>query len=208
VTGQRGYIHFINEVSEERRLRQDFGVEERGARLKRDGQQLLQPMEPARRVDVVQRNGEDHSPHQSGQPACRGGTARRGAPADGVVALVDGLQQRIQVTCGPGFDRSCQQHQRQASVLKTAAKRVCKAAFVDHDDSLLDRPPELGDPFGQWGDDGFGSLMRQAGKKDDMDARGGKGVALEVGRKRVVKFLARRHSNSSGAYPVTTKQSI
>ncbi len=75
LTGQGGHVHFINQVSQECGLRQNLGVEERRTRLKHDGQQFRQPMKPARRVDVVERHGEDQATHQSGHPV-RGSTAR------------------------------------------------------------------------------------------------------------------------------------
>ncbi len=48
LAGQGGYVDFIDQVSEERRLRQDLGVEERRLGLEHDGEQLLESMKPAR----------------------------------------------------------------------------------------------------------------------------------------------------------------
>ncbi len=125
-----------------------------------------------------------------------------------MVACVDRFQQRVEVICGQRLDRGSHQHQRQVSVFESAAKRIREAEIVDRDDSLLDRPSELGDPFGQRRDDAFRLLERQAGEKHDPDARAGKGVALEVGRKGVVELLGLRHSSSSRACPVPAKQTI
>jgi hypothetical protein len=48
LSGQGGYFDFIDQVSQERRLRQDLDVEERRLRLQHDVEQLLESMKPAR----------------------------------------------------------------------------------------------------------------------------------------------------------------
>jgi hypothetical protein len=48
LAGQGRYVDFIDQVSQERRLRQDLGVEERRLGLEHDGEQLLESMKPAR----------------------------------------------------------------------------------------------------------------------------------------------------------------
>ena len=55
---------------------------------------------------------------------------------------------------GPGLDGGCQEHQRQMSILEAAAKPFGETTLRDVNDSLLDRPFQLGDPFFQRGDDG------------------------------------------------------
>ena len=72
---QRGNIDFIDQVAEKGRLGQDLDVEERRRRLKRDGRQLLEPMEPARRVDVVAA-GRRRSSAAASQPEQAGPSPR------------------------------------------------------------------------------------------------------------------------------------
>jgi hypothetical protein len=55
--------YFIDQVAEERRLGENLGVEKRCCRLQRNGGKLVQAMEPARRMDVAQRNREHHAAH-------------------------------------------------------------------------------------------------------------------------------------------------
>jgi hypothetical protein len=59
VAGQGGHIHFVDQMSQISRLREDLDVEKRRSRLERNRQQFFEPMEPARRVNVIKRNGED-----------------------------------------------------------------------------------------------------------------------------------------------------
>ncbi len=111
-------------------------------------------------MNIVQRHGEDQSPEEFRYPG-QGATATRlGAPADDMVACVDGLKQRIQVICGPRLHRGCNQHQWHAGIFESTAKRFRQAEIRDRDDSMLDRPSEFGNSFGQWRDDGFGLLVR------------------------------------------------
>jgi hypothetical protein len=160
LAGQGGYVDFIDQVPEERRLRQELGVEERRLGLEQDGEQLLESMESARRVNIVQRHGEDQSPDQFRQPA-RAATARRlGAPADDVVACVDGLKQWIQMICAPRLHRGCNQHQWHVGIFETTAKGFRQTKIRDRDDSMLDWPSHFGNSLRQRGDDGFGLLVR------------------------------------------------
>jgi hypothetical protein len=154
-------------------------------------------------VDIVQRHGEDQTTEETGHPV-RGATpGRSGAPADDVVVCVDGLEQRIEMICGPGLDRGRHQNQRQTGVVKTSPQSFRQAELAARDYSLLDGPSQFSNPCGQWGDHGFRLLLRQLSEEDDADAGTRKGVALNVSREGVVEFLARRHSNSRRAHTLS-----
>ena len=156
-------------------------------------------MKAARGVDIVQRQGEDQSIEEPGHPG-RDATPRRSrAPTDDVVACVDGLEQRIQMRRCPGLDRSCHENQRQVGVVEASFQSFRQTELTAGDNSLLNGPTQLNDPFGQRGDDGFRLLLRQLSEEDDPDAGTGQGVALKMGREGVVEVLARRHSSSRRA---------
>jgi hypothetical protein len=59
MTGQRGDVDLVDELAEEGGLGQDLDVEEVGRRLERDRRELLEPVESARRVDVVDRHRKE-----------------------------------------------------------------------------------------------------------------------------------------------------
>jgi hypothetical protein len=61
-TPERRDFHFIDQVAKKGRLGEDFRVEEPRCGLEWDGRQLFQPMKPARRMDVQQRESEDQAP--------------------------------------------------------------------------------------------------------------------------------------------------
>jgi hypothetical protein len=92
-------------VTQISRLRQDFGVEKRRSRLERNRQQFFESMEPARRVNVIKRNGEDQSAKQPADEFLESPHGWVVAPAHNVIALVDRLEKRLQVVRSPGFDR-------------------------------------------------------------------------------------------------------
>jgi hypothetical protein len=119
--GQGGDIHFIDQVPEKGCLCQDLSVEERRPRLERNRRQFLDPMQTARGMDVVQRNGEDQSPENPGQPANRPAAARFRAPAHDVVARVDRLEERQQVIRGPGPFRGRDENEGHPHPLEAAS---------------------------------------------------------------------------------------
>jgi hypothetical protein len=58
-TLQRGNLDLVNQVAAECCLGQDLDIQERRRRLQRQFAQLLEAMEPARRIDVAGRHGEN-----------------------------------------------------------------------------------------------------------------------------------------------------
>ncbi len=63
-TPERRDIHFIDQVAKKGRLGENLGIEKPRCGLERDGRQLFQPMEPARRMDIEQRQSEDQAPRE------------------------------------------------------------------------------------------------------------------------------------------------
>jgi hypothetical protein len=81
--------------------------------LKWDRRQLVEPMEPARRMNVAQRNGKDQTPNQQTWqpgPVCPGAIS---PAADHMVALVDRFQKWFEMRLRPGFLRGRHEYQRQ-----------------------------------------------------------------------------------------------
>jgi hypothetical protein len=82
-------------MAQEGRLGQDLDVEEGRNRLERDRCQLLAPVQPAGGVDVVDRDREDEPPGEPADPAADLREPSYPPPADDVVAMVDRLQERL-----------------------------------------------------------------------------------------------------------------
>lgn len=66
---ERWDLDLVDQVAKERGLGQDLDVEEVGDRLEGNRGELLTPMEPAGRMDVVHRHGEDELPGEPAEPA-------------------------------------------------------------------------------------------------------------------------------------------
>jgi hypothetical protein len=88
---QGGHVHLIDQVAEEGRLGEDLDVEEVGRRLEGDRRQFVEPVQPAGRVDVDDRHGEDETPRQAGDLPSQSGERADAAAADNVVAVVERL---------------------------------------------------------------------------------------------------------------------
>jgi hypothetical protein len=117
---KRRNCDFIDQVAEERRLGQDLGVDERRARLKRDGRQLVEPMEPARRMNVAQGDGEDQAPDQQTrqpEPVCPDAIS---SATNHMIALVDRFQKWFKMRLRPGFLGGRHEYQRQGRSPKAA----------------------------------------------------------------------------------------
>jgi hypothetical protein len=79
----------VDQLAEERRLGEDLDVEERRGRLEGDGRELLAAVEPARRVDVVDRHREDDPPGEPAEPSSQPHESPIPTPADDMIAMVD-----------------------------------------------------------------------------------------------------------------------
>jgi hypothetical protein len=115
LTAQRRHVHLAEQVAQECSLRQDLGIHERRPRLKRYGRQLLGAVKLARRMDVDQRNREDHSARQAADPSHHRGPHPRRPPAHDVIANVDRFEQGLQVRGSPGLDGRCDQDEGKRS---------------------------------------------------------------------------------------------
>jgi len=105
VAGQGGDFHLVDELTEEGGLGQYLDVEKRGDRLERDRLQLLEAMGPDRRMDVAHRDGEYKPPCQALQPAKHSRGQICQTTADDVVALIDRLEQGVEMGVRGGRDR-------------------------------------------------------------------------------------------------------
>jgi hypothetical protein len=171
----------VDQLAEERRLGQDLDIQERRGRLQRDGLQLLAPMEPARRVDVVDRHREDHPPGEPAEPAPEAHGRPVLPPADDVIAMIDRVQQRIEMGGGPGLARRGHEHERGDGPLEPQGERLVQAAPGARDDHAVDLPATLRDQLLQRTGHapGRGPIVRR--QDDHPDGGTGQRVAPEVG---------------------------
>ncbi len=165
-------------------------------RLEGDRGQLVEPVQLAGRMDVPQRHGEDQPPAHGRQPRPNSFPGPGRPPADDVIAVVDGLQQRLQVALGPRLLGRRDQDEGKLGTVQTEAQRKVESLARRPDDAGFDHPAHRAQMLGKGGDDGLGTVGRQVGQEDDADAGVGQRFALEVAEEGVVEFLARGHSGS------------
>lgn len=149
-------------------------------------------MQPAGGMDVAHRHGEDQPPGPRGQPARAIAPAVGGPSADGVVAVVDGLEQRLEVGRGPRLLGGRDQHQREPGPREADRQCGVEPPVVDRDDAGLYLAVARRREFDQRGDDRLGAIGRQVGKQDDADAGARQRIAPGVAGERVVVFLGHR----------------
>ena len=157
---QRRNCNFVDQVAKKGRLGQDLGVDERRARLKRNGRELVEPMEPARRMNVAQGDREDQAPHHQAReagPICPSAVL---PPSDHMVALVDRFQKWFEMLSGPRFFRGSHEYQRQGRSLEAAFQCTAEAVTTNRHDAALDRPSQGRDQVRQGRDDGVGTFSR------------------------------------------------
>jgi hypothetical protein len=117
-TPERWDVDLIEQVAEKGRLGEQLGVEKARSGLERNGRQLVQPVQPAWGMDVMQRHGEDQAPGECPEPA-RPALAAAGRPAtDDVVTMVDGFQERFEVGGRPRLTGGRHQDQRQTRAVQ------------------------------------------------------------------------------------------
>ena len=119
---QRRNVDFVDQVTEKGRLGKDLGVDKSGRRLQGNGRQLVEAMEPARRMNVLERNSKDQASRQRAQDAEPASAAPPRTAADHVIALVNCFQERCEVGLGPRFMGRGHEHQREAGSLETAVQ--------------------------------------------------------------------------------------
>jgi len=112
-TPERWDVDLVEQVAEKGRLGEHLGVEKARSGLERDDRQLVQPVQPAWGMDVMQRHGEHLAPGECPEPA-RPALPAAGRPAtDDVVTMVDGFQQRFEVGGRPRLAGGRHQDERQ-----------------------------------------------------------------------------------------------
>jgi hypothetical protein len=99
-------------MAQERRLCQDFSVQERRLGLEGDGQELFESMDPAGRVHIVERDCKENSPEKPCDEVRKTTSGRFGAPSDDVITFVNRREQGPQVIRAIGLGGGCDQNQR------------------------------------------------------------------------------------------------
>src|SRR5262245_88582 len=127
MAAQGRHVDLIDQVAQKCRLRQNLGVEERRLGLEGYGQELLESMEAAWRMHIVERNGEDQSPEESREEARKAASARIRTPANDMVTLVYCLEKWVQMIRGFNLRGGRDEHQWQAGPTNAAPQRFGEA---------------------------------------------------------------------------------
>jgi hypothetical protein len=153
-------------------LGENFDIEERRYRLKWHDRELVEPIEPARRVDVAQWESENQPPRQRPDRAGPGSAAAPGAATDHMVTTVDGLKKRIQVCLGPRLACRGHEHERQVGALQPSLQGLARAVFLTNRyDSTFDRSAQRSDQFREGLHHARGAFGWQVGEHHDPDSR-------------------------------------
>jgi hypothetical protein len=113
-----------------------------------------------------------------------------------VITLVDGLEERLQVSLGPRLLGRRDEHEGKMSTGQAQGERAVEPLVFDRDDPGLHRAFQRGQMIDQGRDDRLGTVDRQVGEQEDADACIGQRIALKVAVEGVVDFLAGGHSCS------------
>ena len=160
------------------------------ADCKRNGRQLVEPMEPARRMNVAQRDGEDQRRASEPRMPTQLRAARPRTAADHVVALVDGFQKRFEVGLGPGFLGRGHEHQRQAGSLETTFQRTRQGrSRATGTTQLSTGRPKASIRSARGTMHAFAIFARQVGEQDDPNPGVRQRISLDVLGERVVVGL-------------------
>jgi len=192
-TRQRRYVDLVDQVSNKRGLGQDLDFQERRRRLHRNSRQLLQPVQPARRVDVGERKCKDEATRPRGDPPDPACPSTGRPTANHMITVVDRLQERCQMVLVNGLHRSRDQDERQTCPLQAGFQGQAQVVIMRYDPALH-RPAQFPDELDQGRDDCERDLRRRVGKLNDPDSRVGKRLALKVRLERIFAGLARGHS--------------
>jgi len=186
-------------VAEAGRLGQSFIIEELRGGLKRDRFKLLGPMDPARGVNVKDRDREDRLPETPKEPTSHMLRPRPGALANHMVARVDRAQQRIEMFWGPEFVGGCYQDERLAAPFESLLECATPTAAADRHDDAFDFPTPLLDHAFERSHDLFRLLDVPLAQQDHADARACPRLSMVVSFDGVDGFVERGHSNSGRA---------
>ncbi len=101
------------------------------ADCKRNRRELVESMQPARRMNIVQGDSEDKAPNQQAreaEPVCPVAVL----PAtEYMIALVDRFQKRFEMLDGPGFFRGRHEYKRQGRAAKAPFQCSAEAVTID-----------------------------------------------------------------------------
>jgi hypothetical protein len=184
-------------VPEEGRLGEDLHVEEPGDRLERDHRQLLEPVQPARGMNVDHRDGEEELPGDPPEPARHPPRPGPRTPADDVIAMIDRGQERFEVGGRPGLLGGRDEHERERGPVQPLLERVVGAVVGDPDDHALGTPAEVADQSLERPGH-HGRLHRVAvAEHDDPDPGVRQGVAAEMGLEGVERLVVGRGHSAS-----------
>jgi hypothetical protein len=145
-------------VTKEGRLGEDLDFQERRPRLKRYRGKLVQAVQPARRMDVEKRHGENQAPCQPAREPRPVSPAPLAPATNHMITLVDRFEERLEMLRRPPFFRCGYEHERQCGSAKAAFKRTANAFVTDRHDQAFHGPPERTYEFGERCADGFGGF--------------------------------------------------
>jgi hypothetical protein len=143
MTEHWGDVNLVDQMSEKRRLRQDFDIQERGGRLKDDRGELLATVKPTGRHDVANRNSEDKPADDGGKPSANLFPDSHRPAADRVVTGVDRLEQRFEMGRSPGDPGGGRQDQRMRGRLQLSRQNVRDWQARRSDDPNFVGPADL-----------------------------------------------------------------
>ncbi len=154
-------------------------------------------MEAARRVHVVHRYGEDELPRKPAEPAADAVEKPLPTRAHDVVALIDRLEQGVEMLSRPGLARGRHEHQRIRCAFESPPQRLVPAVFLGGHDHGLDSAAARGDQrFERTGDHARRGVNPWS-KDHNPDAGIPHRIAPEVSLERVGEVaIGRRHPAS------------
>jgi hypothetical protein len=145
--------------------------------LRHEPLQGLAPVHPAGREGVEHRQGEEDSPGEGCQPPPGIPARGRRASADDVVAVVDRLQERVEVGDRPFLEGRRHQDDRLRTAGQALLERLVPADRVGPDDERFGLAVPAFEQVEQASADRVGVGMSEAGHHDDQDSAVGDRVA-------------------------------
>ncbi len=186
------HVGLVDEMTEERGLGQELDVGELGPGLKGNLDERGPTMEPAGRVNVGDRHREEELPRKPSQPAHQASHQGQSSAPEDMVAMVDRLQERVEMAVGP---RRRRRRDQDESMLGLDAERVGvrkTEPLVGQDDLGVGLSASGPEQLDQTRRDRVGPRRRVDRDDTDMDALLRAWLASEVGLVGVDKFHRRR----------------
>jgi hypothetical protein len=148
-------------------------------------------------VDVVDRHREDEPPRQPAEPAPEPHDRAILARADDVIAVIDGVEQGVEMGGGPGLAGRGHQDERLPGPLEPPGKRLTPVGLLARHDDTFDPPSPLGDQLFQRMGHAIGRIPVLLVQDNHPDGGIGERVAPVVGFERVEGLInGRGHSAS------------